>query len=150
MIMVRLRRGLRRSFYLMLLLPFLLFELPVGIKVSSQIVFDFRREGRFLRGFILSIWFKRRSHDVGFVRVKMLLQFVLSIESLAARLALEPLLRHVDGFNVTLQLVLSGESLRTFCAFVIANVRVSRNLVTFQTFASAKRLFTEFAVYPRF
>ena len=82
--------------------------------------------------------------------MQVLLQFVLSIEPLAASLALEPLFRHVDGFNVTLQLVLSGECLRTLDALEIANVRVSRDFVTLQTLTTAKRLFTEFAVDSRF
>ena len=122
----------------------------MGLEIPSQIILRFGGEWWLLRGFILSIWFQRRRHNVRFIRMQMLLQLVLAIESLAARLAFKPLLRHVDGFNVTLQLVLSGESLRTFNAFKVPNVRVSRNLVTFQTFASAKRLFTEFAVDPRF
>ena len=67
---------------------------------------------------------------VGFVRMQMLLQFVFPIEPFTARFALEPLFRHVDGFNVTLQLVLSGESLWTLGAFEVANVRGSRYFVT--------------------
>jgi len=156
----RLRSRLRvgRGYYgvaigLSLLLLFkhslLLFEFFLRLEILSQIIFRFRCEGGFLGGFVHGVGFQRR-HDVRLVRMQVLLQFVLAIEALAARLALEPLLRHVDGFNVPLQLVLSGKCLGTFYAFEVANVRVSRDFVPLQPFATAKRLFTEFAVDPRF
>jgi len=111
--------------------PLFLFELFLRLEVLPQIVFRFGGERGFLRGFVQRVGLHGvMSPHVRLVRMQMLLQFVLPVEALATGLALEPLFRHVDGFNVTLQLVLSGECLRTLDAFKVANVRVSRDFVT--------------------
>lgn len=84
-----------------------------------------------------------------FVRVQMFLQFIFSVETFATGFAFESFFGHVNRFYVSFEFVLPGECLRTFLAFVVADVRVGCDLVALQSFPSAERLLTKFTVDAR-